>query len=127
MYSLRSLVQCTPMKRTLLAIRFAVLVSMMFMPCRQWGFWGWIWPQPFWIVTNTLTEREWRLLLPKLILQTVFCAVLFAMIVNIAGDGSQKATKSNLRRLPHAKIVVGIWGATQNVAGAGERTQLATI
>jgi TRAP-type C4-dicarboxylate transport system permease small subunit len=71
------------MRRTLLPVGFAVLVSMLFVPCHKFGFWGWYGPQPFWIATDTMTAYEWRYMWPKLILQTVFLAVLFAVIVNI--------------------------------------------
>jgi hypothetical protein len=72
------------MKRTLLAVGIAVLVSMMFIPCDEWGFYGWRGPQPFWIAIDRMTYlNEWRLMWPKFILQTVFVAVLFAVIVNL--------------------------------------------
>ena len=71
------------MKRTLLAVGIAVLVSMMFVPCDRYGFYFWRGPQPFWICIDGLTPYQWQVMWPKLVLQTVFLAVLFAIIVNL--------------------------------------------
>jgi hypothetical protein len=72
------------MKRTLLAVGVAVLVSMMFVPCDQWGFWGWQGPQPFWIASEKSGYLlEWLYVSSKLILQTIFLAVAAAVIVNL--------------------------------------------
>jgi hypothetical protein len=78
------------MRRTLLAVGFAVLLSMMFMPCTEWGFWGWNGPQPFWIAADRMTAYEWRFMWPKLIVQTVFLAVLFTVIVNLRKPREKK-------------------------------------
>src|SRR4051812_44108556 len=67
------------MRRTLLAVGIAVLVSLLFVPSEEWGFWGWGWRQPFWEVT----PQEWRSFWPNMIAQTVFLAALFAVIVNL--------------------------------------------
>jgi heme/copper-type cytochrome/quinol oxidase subunit 2 len=73
--------------RTLLAVGFAVLFSMMLMPCHEWGFWLGCGRQPFWIALHpphfVLQEQQWRLLLCEFALQTIFLAVLFAVVVNL--------------------------------------------
>jgi hypothetical protein len=71
------------MKRTLLAVGIAVLVSLMFVPYDNWGFWGWQGPQPFWIASENMSVREWRVMWSKFILQTIFAGVAAAVIVNL--------------------------------------------
>jgi hypothetical protein len=71
------------MKRTLLAVGIAVLLSLMFVPSNEWGFYGWRGPQPFWIGLEDMTPFELRVMWQKLILQTVFAGVAAAVIVNL--------------------------------------------
>jgi hypothetical protein len=74
----RFVIQCSTVKRTLLAIFFAVLLSLMFGPHSGRGllrFSGYA-HGPFLIMPNYVDGRQ-------LVLQTIFIAVLFAPVVNI--------------------------------------------
>jgi hypothetical protein len=72
------------MKRTLLAVGIAILVSMMLVPRNS--FWYWYWPPhspvqlraPFF-----MWRRDYPVDITGFIWQTVFAAVLFAVIVNL--------------------------------------------
>jgi hypothetical protein len=86
---LRSLMQCKgPMRRTLLAVGFAVLVSMLLAPHGgRSGVEGW---GPFFFTQgfHLTSTRIWygnagRVMIDMLALEMVFLAVLFAVVVNI--------------------------------------------
>jgi hypothetical protein len=73
----RFVIQCSTVKRTLLAIFFAVMLSLMFAPHRGRGllrFAGYA-HGPF-FMPGYIDGKQ-------LVLQTIFIAVLFALIVNI--------------------------------------------
>jgi hypothetical protein len=76
------------MKRTLLAVGIAVLVSMMAVPNGVYysgsGYRIQMW-LPFFFDTHWLAWNTsgWRILWSPFILQTVFAAVLLAVIVNL--------------------------------------------
>jgi hypothetical protein len=74
----RFVIQCSTVKRTLLAIFFAVLPSLMFAPHSGRGllrFSGYA-NGPFFIMPSYIDGKQ-------LVLQTIFIAVVFALIVNI--------------------------------------------
>jgi hypothetical protein len=74
----RFVIQCSTVKRTLLAIFFAVMLSLMFAPHSGRGllrFAGYA-HGPFFIMPSYIDGKQ-------LVLQTIFIAVLFALIVNI--------------------------------------------
>jgi hypothetical protein len=70
------------MKRTLLAVGIAVLISMMLIPVGDYRVRMWL---PFFYDTAWLPwdTRRWDVLWTPFILQTVFGAVAAAMIVNL--------------------------------------------
>jgi hypothetical protein len=75
------------LKRTLLAIIFAVLLSLMFAPHSGSGrglfrFSGYA-RGPFFIMPSHVAGKQ-------LVLQTIFIAVLFALVVNIAWPRRKK-------------------------------------
>ena len=70
------------MKRTLLAVGIAVILWMMLIPRGDYGVHIWL---PFFYDTQWLgfSARNWRINWSAFILQTVFAAVLFAVLVNL--------------------------------------------
>jgi hypothetical protein len=72
------------MKRTLLAVGVAVLISMMLIPHGDYGGPVQMWLPWFydthWLPWNT---EDWEILWTEFILQTMFAAVLFAVLVNL--------------------------------------------
>jgi hypothetical protein len=73
------------MKRTLLAVGIAVLVSMMLIPRHR--YWYWLWPPQNPVQMHAPFFMYWDACCPvdvtAFILQTVFAAVLLAVIVNL--------------------------------------------
>jgi len=78
-------IQCSTVKRTLLAIIFAVLLSLMFAPHSGRGllqFSGYA-HGPFFIMPSEVDRQQ-------LVLETIFLTLLFALIVNIPSRRRKK-------------------------------------
>jgi hypothetical protein len=82
------------MKRTLLAVGVAVLISMMLIPRGDYGGPVRMWLPWFydtqWLPWNT---EDWEILWTEFFLQTVFAAVLFAVLVNLFAAQTKKVNK----------------------------------
>jgi len=76
------------LKRTLLAIEFAILLSLMLAPHREQGLFrfGSYVHAPFPIATRDIAVKQ-------LVSQTIVIAVLFALIVNIPWRRSKKDSR----------------------------------